>query len=102
MNEAIRRPDIEITRKLKNGWIRSYGHLYWKPFLLAIHLFGRTFLIKDNKFRIFPIPYKERTTKMKQIKPTKCIKCKLIFPEHWGLEKHTCTDKGKGKKVRGF
>lgn len=36
---------------------------------------------------------------MNQIKPktTKCIKCKLIFPEHWGLEKHTCTDKGKGR-----
>src|SRR3990167_1070059 len=31
---------------------------------------------------------------MNQPKPStdiqKCIKCELIFPEAWGLEKHTC------------
>lgn len=53
MQQAIKRPDIEITRKMKNGMTRSYGHLYWKPFILAVHLFHRTFLIRDKKLKIF-------------------------------------------------
>ena len=53
MNGAMRKPDIEITRKMKNGWTRSYGHLYWKPFLVAVFLFGRIFLLKDKKLKVF-------------------------------------------------
>jgi len=51
--EQARRPDIEITRKMKNGWTRSYGHLYWKPFLLMINLFNRTLLIRDGRISIY-------------------------------------------------
>lgn len=50
--EAARKPDIEITRKLKNGYIRSYGHLYWKPFLVAVFLFGKIILFKNKKLQI--------------------------------------------------
>ena len=53
MEQAVRKPDIEITRKMKNGWTRSYGHLYWKPFILAVHLFHRAFLIRDRKLQVF-------------------------------------------------
>jgi len=51
MQNVVRRPDIEIKRKLKNGSIRSYGHLYWKPFIVAIFLFGRIILFRDGRFR---------------------------------------------------
>ena len=53
MDNAVRKPDIEITRKMKNGWIRTYGHLYWKPFIIAVFLFNRTFLFRDKKLKIF-------------------------------------------------
>jgi len=53
MDGAARKPDIEITRRLKNGMIRSYGHLYWKPFLVAVFLFGRIFLFKEGKLKMF-------------------------------------------------
>ena len=52
MEQAVRKPDIEITRKLKNGYTRSYGHLYWKPFLLAIFLFGWIDVFRDKKLRV--------------------------------------------------
>lgn len=53
MNGLYSKPDIEFNRKMKNGLIMSYGHIYWKPFILAIHLFNRTYLIRDKKLRIF-------------------------------------------------
>jgi hypothetical protein len=45
MNEA-RKPDIEFSRKMKGGWVKSYGHIYFKP--LIVHLFGKTIIGKSN------------------------------------------------------
>lgn len=51
MENAARKPDIEITRKQKDGSFRSYGHLYWKPFIVAVFLFGKIILFRDGKLR---------------------------------------------------
>ena len=41
----MRRPDIEFIRR-KNGMCRSYGHIYFKPFI--VHLFGKTLIGKKH------------------------------------------------------
>ena len=46
MNNAARKPDIEFLRKMKGGWTRSYGHIYFKPFI--VHLFGKTIIGKKH------------------------------------------------------
>ena len=53
MENAVKTPDIEITRKLKDGSIRIYGHLYWKPFLVAVFIFNRSFIFRDGKFKVY-------------------------------------------------
>lgn len=44
MNTAVKRPDIEFTRRLKDGSCRSYGHIYFKPFV--VYLFGKIIIGK--------------------------------------------------------
>lgn len=46
MNTAIRRPDIEFRRKLKDGSFVSYGHIYFKPFI--VFLFGKVIIGKKH------------------------------------------------------
>lgn len=45
MNQAMRRPDIEFT-KTKDGRCHSYGHIYFKPFI--VHLLGKTIIGKKH------------------------------------------------------
>jgi len=45
-NVAHRTPDIEFRRKLGVGHYKTYGHLYWKPFIVAI--FGRVIIGKKH------------------------------------------------------
>lgn len=52
MENAVRKPDIEIIRKQKDGSFRSYGHLYWKPFIVAIFLFDKMILFRDRKLKV--------------------------------------------------
>ncbi len=46
MNETVRKPDIEFIRKIKGGYCRSYGHIYFKPFI--VNLFGKTIIGKKH------------------------------------------------------
>ncbi|MCK9371113.1 hypothetical protein M0R04_14470 [Candidatus Dojkabacteria bacterium] len=59
MEQAVRKPDIEIIRKQKDGSFRSYGHLYWKPFIVAVFLFGRALVFRDRKLKYFSPTQKE-------------------------------------------
>ena len=44
-NQAMRKPDIEFVIK-KKGFCRSYGHIYFKPFI--VNLFGKTIIGKKH------------------------------------------------------
>lgn len=50
MNQAARKPDIEIKRYHRKGRYRgattSYAHLYWRP--LIVHVLGRTIVGKRH------------------------------------------------------
>lgn len=32
----VNKPDIEFRRNMKGGFIRSYGHIYFSPFIVVI------------------------------------------------------------------
>jgi hypothetical protein len=42
----VAKPDIEFKRKIAPGTYRTYGHIYWRPFV--VHLFGRTIIGKRH------------------------------------------------------
>ena len=46
MSNAAQTPDIEFNRKQKDGSVRSYGHIYWRPFI--VHILGRTIIGKKH------------------------------------------------------
>ena len=49
MEGAVRKPDIELTRKTKEGYTQTYFHLYWKPFLIFLTIFNKHILFRiDN------------------------------------------------------
>lgn len=39
-DRAYRRPDIEFKRHIGTGTYRTYGHIYWRPFI--VHVLGHT------------------------------------------------------------
>lgn len=55
MTGAVRRPDIELTRKTKEGYTQTYFHLYWKPFLVHLLIFNKSILFRDKKLKIFSL-----------------------------------------------
>lgn len=41
-----RKPNVEFRRRLGPGHYRTYGHIYWRPFI--VHFLGRTIVGKRH------------------------------------------------------
>ncbi len=46
MTFAAKKPDVEFRRKVGSGAYRTYGHIYWRPFI--VHILGRTIIGKKH------------------------------------------------------
>jgi hypothetical protein len=59
MSNIARKPNIEIRRKVGSGYYRTYGHLYWRPFIVVA--FGRVLVGRKRLARSWATPDRRET-----------------------------------------